>query len=293
MTNTSYEVAAVHENDGTRFTSILPPPMGLLDGYDNRLPCSKQKIDVPEVFRHAMAVREEVYGQQGIPLEAEFDEDDARSWHWVVYASVSTPKGSPTESSRKAHASAPKDPVEQAVARRPSASRTPVGTIRLIPPPHGASKYRRDSTLDDMHTDKDPPSDSGNSKHPNEPYVKLGRLAVLKEYRAMGLGKLLINAALDYATQHPDNIYLPPTTTIVELATLHGHNTELQYLMWQGLIMIHAQAGLQHMWEKMDFHEQLKNAQGEVEMEAEPHWMEEGIKHVGMWKRLNIVNARL
>jgi hypothetical protein len=61
------------------------------------------------------------------------------------------------------------------------------------------------------------------------------------------------------------------------------------------------------MWEKHGFHEELWTERGELEIEAEPHWMEEGkesdvrtacethtdfvylgIEHVGMWKRLPI-----
>jgi predicted GNAT family N-acyltransferase len=64
-------------------------------------------------------------------------------------------------------------------------------------------------------------------------------------------------------------------------------------LSWQGLIMIHAQANLKQMWERHGFHEELRTEEGEVEISAEPHWMEEGIEHVGMWKRLKIVQGRL
>jgi hypothetical protein len=40
------------------------------------------------------------------------------------------------------------------------------------------------------------------------------------------------------------------------------------------------------MWEKHGFHEELRNEDGEVEIPAEPHWMEEGIEHVGMFLRV-------
>ena len=52
--------------------------------------------------------------------------------------------------------------------------------------------------------------------------------------------------------------------------------------------MIHAQANLKSMWERAGFTEELKNEHGEVEIHAEPHWMEEGIEHIGMWRRLPI-----
>jgi len=59
----------------------------------------------PEVFRDAMRVRETVFcDEQHCSLENELDEDDSKSWHWVVY--------SEGKDSR------------------------PVGVIRLVPPPH-------------------------------------------------------------------------------------------------------------------------------------------------------------
>ena len=57
-------------------------------------------------------------------------------------------------------------------------------------------------------------------------------------------------------------------------------------MTWNGLVMIHAQANLQAMWERHGFQEELRNEHGEIEAAAEPHWIEEGIEHVGMWKRL-------
>ena len=38
-----------------------------------------------------MEVREKVFvEEQGVPLANEFDSDDPRSCHWVIYASIST-----------------------------------------------------------------------------------------------------------------------------------------------------------------------------------------------------------
>ncbi|CAN9473589.1 unnamed protein product [Alternaria alternata] len=187
-------------NSGTEFVNTVCPLKGALDGYDNTIPCRKQKIHVPQNFCDAMAIREEVYGEQGVPLEAEFDEDDARSWHWVAYC---------------------------------------------------------------FH------------------------LQILAPYRSLGLAKLLVNAALDYAMMNPDLIYRPPSPTALEMAQMLGNNKERE-ITWQGLVMIHAQANLQSMWEKHGFHEELRNDDGEVEIPAEPHWIEEGIEHVGMWKRLSV-----
>jgi predicted GNAT family N-acyltransferase len=270
-------------NAGTEFVNIICPLKGALDGYDNTLPCSKQRIHVPPNFCDAMSVREAVFGEQGVPLEAEFDEDDPRSWHWVAYASVATHSTSPPKTLRRTDSS--NTPADDARRASATATRVPVATIRLIPPPHGPNKYVQNRV--DKHPDADPPSDDQDYKHPAEPYIKLGRLAVLAPYRSLGLAKLLINAALDYATANPDLIYRPPSPTALEMAQILGHQKERE-ITWQGLVMIHAQAQLKFMWEKHGFHEELRNEEGQVEIEAEPHWMEEGIEHVGMWKRLPV-----
>ncbi|EOA85120.1 hypothetical protein ACJQWK_06555 [Exserohilum turcicum] len=269
-------------NTGTEFVNTICPLKGALDGYDNSLPCSRQSIHVPPNFCDAMAVREDVFGEQGVPLEAEFDQDDARSWHWVAYASVATHHTTPPKVLRRSDSgNTPADDARRASA---TATRVPVATIRLIPPPHGPNKYIQQHKPD-KHPDADPPSQDHDNKHPAEPYIKLGRLAVRAPYRGLGLAKLLINTALDYATSNPDAIYRPPSPTALEMAQILGHAKEKE-ITWQGLVMIHAQANLQSMWEKHGFHEELKNEEGEVEIAAEPHWFEEGIEHVGMWKRL-------
>jgi predicted GNAT family N-acyltransferase len=274
-------------NTGTEFMSMLSPPKEKVDGYDNTKPCSRQTINVPPLFRDAMSVREEVYGEQGVPLEAEFDDDDARSWHWVAYASVAS-TSAPPKSMRTDSSNTPADDARRASA---SASRMPVATIRLIPPPHGPNKYLEDANKTDRHADADPPSEDVRSTHPVEPYVKLGRLATLKAYRGMGLAGLLINAVFDFAKMNPDTIYKPPSPTAMERAQIAEHGKE-QQLAWEGLIMIHAQAQIKKMWEKHGFSEELRNDKGKVEIAAEPHWMEEGIEHIGMWKRIEVKRGR-
>ncbi|KAF2442658.1 hypothetical protein P171DRAFT_47232 [Karstenula rhodostoma CBS 690.94] len=277
-------------NGGTEFLSMLAPPKNDLNEYDNTKPHTQQPASIPQIFRDAMSVREEVYGEQGVPLEAEFDEDDARSWHWVVYASVASTASTPPKHMRAEGSTTKEEDTRRASA---SASRLPVGTVRLIPAPHGPSKYIESA---DKHPDADPPAATNTAsekKHPTEPYVKLGRLAVLAPYRKLGLAKLLINTAIDYATKHPETIYQPPSPTTMEFANLRGQATH-DAATWQGLVMIHAQANLKNYWEKhFGFKEELVSENGEVEIGKEPHWVEEGIEHVGMWKRLKIDSGRL
>lgn len=285
-------------NGGTEFLSMLSPPRNDLSEYDNTKPHAHQAASVPPLFLEAMSVREEVYGEQGVPLEAEYDEDDARSWHWVVYASVASTSTSPPKSMRPEGSTTKEEDTRRASA---SAARLPVGTVRLIPPPHGPNKYIETATkgkIVDKHPDADPPPGEGaeavsKKNLPSEPYIKLGRLAVLAPYRKLGLAKLLINTALDYAKNNPHVIYQPPSPTTMELANLRGKDMQ-EAASWQGLVMIHAQANLKGYWEKhFRFKEELLDENGQVEIEKEPIWMEEGIEHVGMWKRLKIDNSRL
>lgn len=263
-------------NSGTEFLSMLRPPMEALRHYDRTKKHVEQAVPVPQIFRDAMSVREEVFGEQGVPLEEEFDDDDPRSFHWVVYASVGT-KGQPdsplldgkTEEQRRSSA---------------TAQRVAVGTIRLIPPPHGPNKY-----IKDHHPDADPPPSVPESqkKHPKEPYVKLGRLAVLAPFRKLGLSRLLINTALDYAAKNPEEIrpMMPPT--ILEQANQLTKSTDITFL-WEGLAMVHAQVSVAGLWKKIGFTEELRDKVGNIEISKEDHWMEEGIEHEGLWKRLKL-----
>ncbi|KAF2271884.1 uncharacterized protein EI97DRAFT_242476 [Westerdykella ornata] len=283
-------------SSGTEFVARLPPPGDDLKDYDNTKPHHQQPASIPQIFRDAMSVRELVFGQQGIPLEAEFDDDDARSWHWVVYASVAATSASPTSDaapglplSNTSTSTNPRvDYRRSSASANATAQRLPVGTIRLIPPPHGPNKYLHG----DKHPDADPPAaitESVEKKHPTgtEPYIKLGRLAVLPDYRSIGLAKLLINEALEYAAKHPQNIRPPPSPTKLEIANQLGGASET-VAAWQGLAMVHAQVSVVKLWEKLGFTEELRDASGEVEISKEPHWMEEGIEHVGLWKRLKL-----
>lgn len=277
-------------NGGTEFLTMLPPPRGDVADYDNTKPYNKQTAQIPQIFRDAMSVREEVYGEQGVPLEAEFDDDDPRSWHWVVYASVASSASSPPKDMRTDTSSS----ADEARRSSTSGTRLPVGTIRLIPGPHAPNPYLASSEgkATDKHADASPPPGT-ESPHedPEEPYVKLGRLAVLEPYRKLGLAKLLINTALDYAAKNHEDIYEPPSATTMEKASLRRDSVP-EAMTWNGLVMIHAQASLKSLWERYGFAEELKNDKGEVVIAKEPQWTEEGIVHVGMWRRLKIDNSR-
>ena len=111
---------------------------------------------------------------------------------------------------------------------------------------------------------------------PDEPYIKLSRLATLPAYRGLGLSKLLINAALNWAKEHPQDILPLLSPAEIEAAKLDGKKEQIP---WQGLILVHAQTGVQKLWERFHF---------EVDKEMGT-WNEEGIPHIGMWRRIDVV----
>lgn len=70
---------------GTPFIQFLRPSN--LDGYDRHKPPAEQSGDVLKTFLDAMEVREQVFvHEQKVLLQNEFDSDDARSCHWVCWA---------------------------------------------------------------------------------------------------------------------------------------------------------------------------------------------------------------
>ncbi|KAJ9667214.1 hypothetical protein H2201_002735 [Coniosporium apollinis] len=277
----------------TEFMSFLPPPGPSISNYDRHSPSTAQSASVPATFKEAMSIREAVFvEEQHVPLENELDYDDPRSFHWVVYASVGTSSSSPSGSrpstrSRKDSTSAEDRRQEERRRSSATASRVAVGTIRLVPPPH--PPHPSPGTAHKIDNKEVPLSSSpeqAESRHPlptplhdnREPYVKLGRLATLQPYRGLGLARLLVNAALDWAAKHPDEVVPPPDPTAVEQAKVEGKLAEEADGRWRGLVLVHAQTGVAGWWEGMGFRKD----------EGMGTWVEEGIEHVGMWRRVAV-----
>ena len=269
----------------TPFISLIEP--GSFNGYDPRLPLDAQPASVSKGFLDSMSVRHEVFvKEQSVPIENEFDDDDRRSCHWVVYASVN-----------RTIEPAVHDPETGALVlpRRSETSTVPVGTIRLVPYPHDlhplpggvyvdgkltahpdgavkpqAAPQRRSSLARPFVTDR--PTDMHDGV---EPYVKLGRLAVLREFRGYKLGRLLVRTALDWARKHP--AYFMPSIRAMGLEYL-GLEKGGSVPKWNGLVCCHAQREVVAAWEKMGF--KVDHAMGT--------WVEEGIPHVGMFLRAEV-----
>jgi hypothetical protein len=108
----------------------------------------------------------------------------------------------------------------------------------------------------------------------------------------MGLSRLLVNTAIEYASKHPESIRPPPSPTTLEHASLKGQPIE-ESSIWKGLAMVHAQVSVAPLWTRHGFAEELITEEGEVEISKEERWVEEGIEHMGMWKRINVDSGRL
>lgn len=216
---------------------------------------------IPQLFLDAMAVREEVFvKEQGVPAENEVDEDEEKSWHWVVFAGPSV-EGQEVEGQEG-------EEEDDGRARR----LVPVGTVRLVPPPHHHQEQYAD-------TCGIPPS-SGN-KQEREPYVKLTRLAILGSYRRRGLAARLTRECLDWAAAHASEIDRAAQSTLSQISA--KNNERAKYQKWQGLVRIHAQVGAVPWYEGQGF-ELDKDEHGKVK----DGWDEEGIPHLGMWKRVKL-----
>jgi predicted GNAT family N-acyltransferase len=156
----------------------------------------------------------------------------------------------------------------------------PIGTIRLVPFPHTphpepGSAWAPSSPSTGTST---PPYiiDRATTLHDGrEPYIKLGRLAVLKEFRGSGLAKLLTNAAMTWARENPT--YFNPSIAEMGMDKMGASSLE-ELPVWKGLVCVHAQEQVRQTWERWGF---------EID-EGMGRWDEEGIMHVGMFCRLPV-----
>lgn len=190
---------------------------------------------MPPLFLSALSVRIPVFvDEQHCSAENEIDEDDARSWHWIIF-------------------------MEGAGVR------TAVGTIRLVPVTpligHTKNEESGEKALEPRHGK----TEMWDGK---EPFVKLGRMATLKGYRKLGLGRLLVKAALDWVETNTDKV-------MGQIEVVADEDKEDK---WRGLILVHAQKEIEQFWASVGF----------VRDDGMGTWWEEGIEHVGMWRRLDL-----
>ncbi|KAI9903168.1 hypothetical protein N3K66_002520 [Trichothecium roseum] len=263
---------------GTPFITFLEPSK--LEGYVRGGAREAQPSNIPPSFLDAMEVREKVFvEEQKVPLENEFDVDDPRSCHWVIYASVNQIEEQEIRG----------DKGNIIQPRKSSTRSTPIGTIRAVPFPHEphpvkGGKYwdgvleggKKDASEGGQEPPKTYVSDRPTTLHDGkEPYIKLGRLAVVPEFRGHRIAGQLVNAALAWLRNNPT--YFNPN--IREWGMEHiGINSERDIPSWNGLLCVHAQDQVEKFWGKYGF----KTDAGMGE------WEEEGIPHVGMFLRLDV-----
>jgi len=200
-----------------------------------------------------MDVRERVFvnEQHAVPIQHHMDRDDARSCHWVLYSTTS------------------------------SEEQRPIGTIRLVPYPHYPHPMpgaRFEAPSDEVPFDS--PEDRFSAPLPKlavdratdlhdgiEPYVKLGRLCVLKEFRGKRYADVLIQTALSWAREH-SQFFMQNLTSDKTLDTPE----------WKGLVCIHAHIKAVGTWRRNGF----------AVDEGMGNWFEGGMEHVGMFCRLDL-----
>lgn len=201
-----------------------------------------------------MHVRTRVFiDEQNCSPDTEIDTDDTRSWQWVIYASPASDNTTHQEGNSSDSS---------------SVRSTPVAVIRLVPPPQPP------------HALLTNPSDEENKHLPaydwiHEPCIKLTRVAVLPEYRGHGLGRRLVQTALEWASSHAGEI----NDAAARLAA--QTKEELQEgtpSAWTGLVLVHAQVDVERMYRGLGF-----VTDGEL-----GRWDEEGIEHVGMFRRVEV-----
>lgn len=250
-----------HESFRTEF---IPPPGSSVHAVDAFKPPStvlNSTTAAPALFHASVAVRLSVFvvGQKCNP-ELEIDEEDERSWHWIVYDAL--PPGK-TDIEGFGALTGPTQEGE-------NSSYFPAATIRLVPPPApGTVAYDNEEKTHTLPASQAGGDRAGNLPgHPDypssklwdkhEPYAKIGRLATVREFRGRGYAKMLMRQAMEFAKQHPK-----------EMGGEHG---------WKGLMLLHAQVGVAKWYEALGF--QIDEGMGQ--------WWEEGIQHVGMWLRLSL-----
>ncbi|KAF7945889.1 uncharacterized protein EAE97_004927 [Botrytis byssoidea] len=132
----------------------------------------------------------------------------------------------------------------------------PVGTLRLLPYPDTLRPLPHTRIIVGLPTEEIPPSsifffqpsptyrvNPASTLHDGvEPYVRLGRLAVLKEYRGRGYADLLIQAALKWAGENPR--FSEEALSEEEKGTVPE---------WKGLVCLYARDVAVRTWERNGF----------------------------------------
>jgi len=143
----------------------------------------------------------------------------------------------------------------------------PIAVIRLVPPPQPPHEL-----LTHPETAQNLPEYDWS----HEPCIKLTRVAVLPEYRGLGLGRQLVDIALKWAELHGEEI-----DAAMRDVGGQSRQSRLEEMKWKGLVLVHAQVDVESMYHRLGF--ETDDSLG--------RWDEEGIEHVGMFKRISLHNS--
>lgn len=207
-----------------------------------------------------MHIRDAVFVQeQRCRAEEEIDDDDARSWGWVVYAHLNQhhqEEGVHTEEEEGSKGEA-------------------VGTVRLVPPPHVSHSHPTHPTSAAAAAAAGEGEGKTEYDYAHEPYIKITRVAVLASFRGYGVSRLLMRTVEDWAARNKgviDQMY-------ANVAVAADQKEVDRVRGWNGLIGLHAQVQVERMYASMGYETD----------ESMGRWDEEGIEHVGMFKRVVVV----
>ena len=137
-----------------------------------------------------------------------------------------------------------------------------MGTLRIVPVAEGEEEGKAEEEnissagMDEQGRRTEPYHHATHMWDGHEAYIKVGRMATLKEYRGQGVARRLIQEAMEWVKGHSGEV---------------GRG-------WEGLILSHAQKEVEVWWGKMGFKSD----------EGLGVWYEEGIEHVGMWRRVDL-----
>ncbi|KAI1496410.1 acyl-CoA N-acyltransferase [Biscogniauxia marginata] len=191
--------------------------------------------------------------------------------------------------------------------RRSETRTVPIGTLRVVPFPHPPHPKDGARYADNALLPSSPPDDDSNSlvtaatnelqsaaeeerqgsalpfgvdrattyHDGREPYVKIGRLAVIPEFRGHHISTQLWAAAGKWLAEHPT--YFDPSVAELGMDQLKA-GAAGDIPRWNGLVCCHAQESVVKIYERWGF--KVDEGMG--------RWVEEGIPHVGMFLRLPI-----
>ena len=142
----------------------------------------------------------------------------------------------------------------------------PAATVRLVPSQSHVHSSDAEAdvaaTTHHLSTPKEPYYKGSHFWDGKEQFVKIGRLATVKACRGRGYGRILVEELIQWASEHPK-----------EVKAAGDRKGE-----WKGLIGAHAQTSVKEWYQKLGF----------VVDEGMGVWWEEGIEHVGIWKRVDV-----